>query len=393
MFDTISIGTSGLLISSKGLRAVGNNLANVNTPGYKGSQLVFADLVEQQGGGMQTPSDGTTDSSLGAGLTSIGSKVSFIAGVDQTTGNPLDLNINGSGFFTVKRDGHLLYTRNGSFHVDASGKLVNTSGDIVQGIDAHGAVSDIDINAYTHGTPKATSRVTFSGYVPATVSTVDTTVSNVQLVDRAGDQHSINLAVKNNGSGSYTVTVTSADGTTLGTGNLTFVGGIVNPTASTVAFDYKMDGTNTDHIVLDFSGVGSKDASAPLSFASQDGFQAGQKTDQTIGTDGVITIHYSNGQTAPGQQLALADFAANEDLEQMDGSMFRLKSGSRAQYGIAGANGYGALVVGHLEGSNVDMSEEFSNLIVMQRGYQAASHVISTANDMIQELFDMKGNR
>jgi flagellar hook protein FlgE len=130
-----------------------------------------------------------------------------------------------------------------------------------------------------------------------------------------------------------------------------------------------------------------------LAASSQDGYEAGTKVDQTIGSDGVVTIHYSNGQTGEGGRLALADFRTERDLEEIGGSMFVMNKDGQVQYGAAGSGSYGSLLAGHREGSNVDMAEEFSNLILMQRGYQASSHVISTANDMIQELFDMKGHR
>ena len=107
MFDTINIGTSGLLVHAKGLRLVGNNLANVNTPGFKSAQLQFAELFDQQGGTPQQ-SGASHSEGLGTGLTSIGSQINFKAGLDQSTGNPLDLNIDGNGFYAIKREGQSL---------------------------------------------------------------------------------------------------------------------------------------------------------------------------------------------------------------------------------------------------------------------------------------------
>jgi flagellar hook protein FlgE len=127
--------------------------------------------------------------------------------------------------------------------------------------------------------------------------------------------------------------------------------------------------------------------------ASQDGYAAGVRTDQSIDSDGTIKLYYSNGQTADGPRLALANFRSASELEEQSGSAFALKQGGEVEYGHAGDATFGTLRAGHLEGSNVDLAEEFGNLILMQRGYQASSHVISTANDMIQQLFDMKGNR
>ena len=102
-------------------------------------------------------------------------------------------------------------------------------------------------------------------------------------------------------------------------------------------------------------------------------------------------MHYSNNQTGKGVRLALAQFVTEGDLQEVSGGVFEKHSGAPVRYGYAGAESFGTLSLGHREGSNVDLAEEFGNLILMQRGYQASSHVISTANDMIQQLFDMKG--
>jgi flagellar hook protein FlgE len=215
MFETILIGTSGLLTHSKGLRIVGNNLANVNTPGFKGSQLEFASLVEQ-GAGHGLAGDAGS-SGLGHGLTSTGTHISFRAGVDQVTGSPLDLSIDGNGFYTVKREGRLLYTRSGDFHVDDKGLLVNSNGDHVQGLDAQGQLTDINVNSFARGTPKATSAVRLAGNLTSTVSTpsVDITVKDVQIYDANGVSHPVDLTFKNNGNGDYGLTVAKPDGTTI----------------------------------------------------------------------------------------------------------------------------------------------------------------------------------
>lgn len=394
MFDTINIGTSGLLTHAKGLRIVGNNLANVNTPGFKGSQLEFASLVEKGNAGAQALTNGANSSALGTGITSVGSAISFRAGLEQNTGNPLDLSINGNGFFTIERDGQLLYTRSGDFHVDQDGFLVNSSGNRVKGLDQNGSLVDINVDELARGFPKATSKVEFAGNLSTTVSSppVDTTVSNIAVFDANGANHPLKLTIKNNGGGDYTVTATDPAGATVATHTLKFSAGFPTAATSSVAFDYKPSTGPAFAVTLDFSrNVTSLVQSTTLAVSGQDGHEAGTKTDHSIGADGEVTIHYSNGETARGGQLALADFKVESDLEPVGGSMFATRQDARVRYGIAGGEGYGSLVAGRREGSNVDMATEFSNLILMQRGYQASSHVISTANDMIQQLFDMKG--
>ena len=396
MFDTIFIGTSGLLNHAKGLRVVGNNLANVNTPGFKSSQLQFANLFEQGGGNTSQSGAENNGSGTGTGLSSLGAKISFRAGLDQGTGNPLDLNINGNGFYAIKRDGEILYTRSGDFRFDDKGILVNSNGDHVMGLDGGGKLVDITVDNLSRNSPKATANVTFSGNLTSTVAVpaVDTTVTGITVLDANGTDQPVSLTFVNAGAGTYNVTVKNAAGTSVGTGTLKFAAGFPTAGFDSITFTHAPAGVTPFAVKLDFSkDVTSLASASTVAVASQDGHIAGVRTDQTIGADGTLTIQYSNGQSATGQRLALADFQSDTALKEAGGSAFRAVSGASVQYGHAGVAAFGSLVAGHREGSNVDLAEEFGNLILMQRGYQASSHVISTANEMIQQLFDMKGNR
>lgn len=396
MFDTIFIGTSGLLNHAKGLKVVGNNLANVNTAGFKSSQLQFANLFEQGGGNTSRSGSETSNNGAGSGLASLGSQLSFKAGLDQGTGNALDLAISGNGFYAIKREDEILYTRAGSFGFNEDGVLVNSTGDKVMGLDAGGKLSEITLGSLAHSKPKATSNVTFTGNITSTVATpaVDVVVSSVSVIDPNGTDRPVSLTFKNNGAGDYTLTVKDAAGVTLATGNIKFAAGFPTAGFNSLSFTYAPAGVTAFDVKLDFSSnVTSLATASTLGVKTQDGYSAGVRTDQTIGADGVVTVNYSNGQTATGQRLALADFQTGEALVEAGGSAFRKQASASVQYGYAGVDTFGSLQAGHLEGSNVDLADEFGNLILMQRGYQASSHVISTANGMIQELFDMKGHR
>lgn len=396
MFDTLYIGTSGLLGNAKGLKIVSNNLANVNTPGFKGSQLQFADLFEQGGG--VTNGQGQQHGNAGMGVATLGAALNFRPGSDQSTGNPLDQSINGNGLFTVRRDGELLYTRAGDFRFDGDEVLTNGAGDHVQGLDGSGRLVDITLDAYASSAAKATANITFNGILTTTVAVppVDAAINGVTVIDPAGGSHTINLSFKDIGGGSYTVTATDGvtGGATLGTGTLKFAGGL--PVAGNNGFtiQYASTGVPAFAVKLDFSSnVTAQSTPTTLAMGKQDGYVAGVRTDQAIAADGTVTVSYSNGQKVKGPRLAIAQFVTEKDLVQVGGSAFAKTAEGTVHYGYASTDTYGTLVAGHREGSNVDLAEEFSNLIVMQRGYQAASHVISTANDMIQELFDMKGHR
>ncbi len=395
MFDTLYIGTSGLLSNAQGLKVVSNNLANVNTPGFKGSQLQFSDLFEQGSAGSQ---HGGAQATVGAGVGTLGARLNFKPGNDQSTGNPLDLSINGNGLFVVKRDGQLLYTRSGNFQFNADNVLTNSAGDHVQALGSGGQLTDVTLDMLGSSAPQATATIKFSGNLTSTVAVppVDASVSGVTIIDAAGASHSVTVTLKDAGGGSYNVSINegTATGVLLGSGSIKFTAGVPVAGSDAFTFQYTSTGGASFPVKLDFSkNVTSLLTPSTLSMNGQDGHVAGVRTDQSIDPDGTISVRYSNGQTAKGARLALAQFNAEGDLEQVGSGAFAKQPGSSVQYGYAGGESNGSLVAGHLEGSNVDLAEEFSNLIVMQRGYQASSHVISTVNDMIQELFDMKGHR
>jgi len=395
MFDTIFIGTSGLLNHAKGLRVVGNNLANVNTPGFKSSKLQFSSLFEQSGGRPSQLEGAGNLVRTGSGLGSFGTQINFRAGLEQGTGNPLDLAIDGNGFYVVKRGDNLLYTRAGDFNFNAQGILVNSAGDHVQGLE-NGRLTDISLDKLERSAPKATATVTFRGELALTAATppIDKTLAGVTVLDANGVDHPLSLSFHNDGNGVFTVTAKDGANATVATGQIKFSGGVPVAGSNSLSFSYTPAGGAAAPLQLDFSKLVSVETTTvPISVASQDGYMVGVRTDQTFDADGLLTVQYSNGQKVSGPRIALADFPSEGALEEAGGSTFRTVGGAEAQYGYSGTGGFGKLASGRREGSNVDLAEEFGNLILMQRGYQASSHVISTANDMIQQLFDMKGNR
>lgn len=394
MFDSIYIGTSGLVAYSQGLQVISNNLANVNTTGFKGADLQFTDVFEQNSLDQQTPGAGAR--ALGSGVAVLSTQLRMAAGTDQTTKNPLNVRIDGNGMFALRRGDQTVYSRAGNFSFNDAGLLVNADGDHVLGRAADGTLADITLNGLKDGPGKATGQIAISGNLSSTVAVpaVNATLNNVPIIDAAGTSHAVNLTFKNLGSGSYTVSIAdaAAGGAVLGSGTIKFANGLPVPGSSTVSFSYASTGVTAIPVVLDFSnGVTSQTGTSTLQVASNDGYGPGTLSDEAIGTDGVLTVTLSNGQTITGQTIALASFSNQQDLVEISGGAFT-NAGAAPTYGSPATGGYGALVAGHLEGSNIDLAQEFSNLILMQRGYQASSHVISTANDMIQELFDMKGN-
>jgi flagellar hook protein FlgE len=396
MFDSISIGTSSLLNHAKGLRVVGNNLANVNTPGFKSSQLQFSDMFAKGSDNPQLASGDGNGSGMGTGVASLGAQISFRAGVDQTTGNPLDVAIDGNGFFVIKRDDELMYTRSGDFRFDQDGILVNSHGDQVMGLNENGQLVTINVSTLDRNPPKQTANVVFEGALssPATGTPVPFTLNGVTVIDAHGVNRSIDLRftfTRNDPVSEYAVDMVKTGADAVPVGTLKFVNGQPMVGFETLTFDYKPGDDPAMSVKLDFAKVTTVTTNSTLGVKSQDGYALGLKTDQSIGQDGTIKIMYSNGKDAKGQRIALADFQTDESLVESTGGAFFKREAEPVSYGYAGDGSFGKLNAGHREGSNVDLAEEFGNLILMQRGYQAASHVISTANDMIQQLFDMKG--
>ncbi|MBI3229337.1 MAG: flagellar hook-basal body complex protein, partial [Burkholderiales bacterium] len=341
--------------------------------------------------------DGTSNR-LGGGLETLGSMINFKEGLDQTTGNPLDVAIKGDGFFVVKKDGNLFYTRAGSFHFNEEKFLVNSSDQRVQMLQ-NGRLADISLSNAAVVKAKATANVTISGQLnmPATVPnpSVPQDPPALDVFDANGKKYSLTFDFVQSAAKEFTLR--PSDGNAGGSFDQTsfvinFNNTIASPPSINLVYTPPAGGSPIKMKVDLSTGLTAGLATSSLK-ATQDGAEPGKLASESIDEKGVVVFKYSNGETQNGPQLALANFATVTDLEQADGGNYSLKTGRAVEYAHAGDPTFGTLKAGHREGSNVDLAEEFGNLILMQRGYQASSHVISTANDMIQELFDMKGHR
>lgn len=393
MIGSIFIALSGLRGFEKGLRVIANNTANLNTPGFKGSRLQFANLFHP--GGMGSGGVGSGAERTGYGLYTVGTMLDLQQGQFQTTGNSLDLGIDGLGMFVLRDEsGRIHYSRDGQFVLDANGKLVSvTTGEEVMAFDAGGALVPVSIENLSTNAASPTANVVFRGNLSSTVTT--RTVGNVTVIDRVGATHtlSVKLDAVAGSPGSWDVTL--LDGTaTVGTGRIAFVNGLPDPASSKVTIAYAIAGQADLPVTLDFStNVTSFDSGSQstLAVSSQDGHAQGSLTSATFDAAGVLQLSYSNGQKVKGVQLALARFGSVEAIEPVGNNEFQARDGQPWELGRAQAQGFGTVRSGVVEVSNVDLSQEFSDLVIMQRGYQASSQVVSTANEMLGELFAMKG--
>lgn len=397
MLDSIFIGTSGLQTFAADLKVVSNNVANLNTPGFKASHSMFSSLYyagQGDGAGQYLSSD----TRFGGGVALDRTIVDFRSGDVRQTGNPLDLNVTGEGFFITreKGSGQAVYTRAGQFEFNRDGTLVVRGTDRqVMGRNPMGDETGISLNGLRISAPKATTTVKLSGNLSSSATTFS--LPSLKLIDTVGGVHALTTTFtpKTGAAGTWQVKV--SDGATdIATGDIQFNNGIPAPAANTLTFTYKPAGTTGTAVTLDFSGnVTNFDTGSVSSLAvdQNDGYAVGTLKSVSIDADGTLNLAYSNGQAAKGAKVALATFDVNARLEPLDGGDFTYGSSNGVHVGQANQGSFGSIGANQVEGSNVDLASEFSNLIVAQRAYQASSRIVSTANELLQDLFDMKGHR
>lgn len=397
MLDSLYVGMTGLEGYSKGLRVISNNVANLNTPGFKGSQQQFADLFYQGGASGSAGADGRFPQ-YGTGLNTLATTINFKAGETRQTGNALDVSVTGDGFLVVKDENGTAqrFTRAGQLRFDAAGFLTTQNeGERVQGFAESGILGDMSLEGLRAHAGKPTGSIVLQGNLSSTLTT--STLENVKFVDSAGAEHVVKLVFKRTSAADKDWTVDVVDGTTtLATGNVSFADGKPVSGKDSFSFSYTPTGGSAMSITVslgkDVTSFASGSTSS-IAVATQDGLAPGTLSNVTFDVDGFMSLTYSNGETVKGAQLALARFDSSTALESLGGNQFAAKDASLARFGRPNAGGMGKITAGQLELSNVDLSVEFSDLIVMQRGYQAASRIVSTADEMLKELFDMKGHR
>ena len=411
MIRSMYAAVSGLRAHQTMMDVVGNNIANVNTNGFKKSNVVFQDILSQTLNGASAPTaglGGTNAAQIGLGVQVNNIAQNFLQGALQSTGRDLDLSIQGDGFFSFEQDGQQLYGRAGSFFVDAAGNLVSSSGGYVQGweADPSGAINNtgpagrIRIPAGEQVAPVVTSEVNLGGNLPADAVVGDTHYSSLNMYDGQGATVALNITFTKTADNEWDLSATYGDAATpvaVSDNTLQFdaAGRLVAPAdsgADIAAGSIPGLGAITLTLGGDAPGeVSQMAALGSISAITQDGSSTGSLAGLTVGQDGVITGSYSNGQVKPLAQIAIAAFANPEGLERVTGTMFieSVNSGL-AQLGAASAGGRGVVSPGTLEMSNVDLAEEFTNLIRTQRGFQANSRVITTSDEMLQEIVNLK---
>ena len=406
MLRSLFSGITGLRQHQTMMDVVGNNIANVNTTGFKSSSVVFEDTLSQmvRAAGAPTPGagglGGVNPAQIGLGVQLGGIATNFGQGSAQNTGKQTDLMIQGDGFFVVRNVNESIFSRAGSFTFDSDGRLVNNSGMVVQGwsqLNADGSVntdsplSDITLPTSTMLDPTPTSNVTIGGNITAnadpTKFATNTLTLGATVYDGAGNATPVSMVFQQTDGATYTISVKDASGAEIATGDITFdpaTGKRVSSTDPTFT-------ANGQSVNLDLSSVTDFGGPKSLAVTATDGSTAGNLQQFRIGPDGSVIGVFSNGLKKTMAKVALANFNNPGGLEKIGDTCFRTTTNSGlAQVGVAGSGGRGELVGGALEMSNVDLAQEFTSLIVAQRGFQANSRVITSSDEMLQELVNLK---
>ncbi len=416
-------GLSGLNATSKNLEVIGNNVANSNTFGAKSSRAEFADMYA-------TAMNGAGASAIGIGVNLAAVTQQFTQGNIVTSENPMDLAINGAGFFQVS-DGKnpVMYTRNGQFKVDRDGFVVNTQGNRLMGYPADGTGTILPGQATalqmpTAGiTPSATTKIKLemnldarsATTLPAVSPLIDmsdpTTYNNatsLTVYDAKGQDVALTYYFQKAATDQWNVYVT-ANGTPLATdasGNpiastaITFPSNGGTPTAPVGAVTLNIPAsTNTagaatlaiPGVALTLSGASQYGSPFAVTDLSQNGYAAGQLVGIQFEANGVVTARYSNGQSKPAGQVEVATFRNPQGLQPLGGNAWaRSFATGDPILGVPGDGNLGALQSGALEESNVDLTAELVNMITAQRVYQANAQTIKTQDQVLQTLVNLR---
>ncbi len=414
MFPGFSAALSALTADTTAIDVSGNNLANLNTPGFKASQVEFSDLMSQSLGSALNPAQ------VGMGVGPLQTNTNYIQGGITTTGGPTDVAIEGNGFFVLQdSSGQTLYTRDGSFQLDSSGNLVTATGQNVQGwtavngvVNPNGAVSNLSVptGALIPGTTTTTMSLNVNLDAGSPTSGTGSTFSApIQVYDSLGASHTltVNYTKTATNSWGYTVTIPSSDlskggKTTLATGTLTFDsnGNLTSPAAgagpTAIAVSGLSDGAadmNINWNMFDANGNSNitqlSDTSA-LEGVSQDGAAPGQISNVSLQNGGLLVATYSNGQQVTVGQLAMANIQNPSSLISVGENNLKTSAATApVTVGAANSGGLGQVLGGSIEGSTADMATEFTNLLTYERSYQAAARVITTGDQMLQDTLNL----
>ncbi len=419
MLQALFAGVSGMNAYQTQLEVIGNNIANVDTTGFKAGRVTFEDQLSQTlrySAGPDSTLGGQNPEQIGLGVTLGTVDTLQTQGNLQSTGKPTDLALQGNGFFLVSNGSSVSYTRDGSFDIDSQGNLVNPSNGmhlVGYTADKNGAIdttktldgsSVIKIPVGTLTTVKATQNATLQGNLDATNPT-GTWTTSLKAYDSLGIGHDLTYKFTKTPVSATAPTGASGEWSWTASEGATQVGSSATTGSSPLNFDANGAILNTAPLALSLAPAGAKPlnvtvdvstlsqlaGASSVTTTSQDGFPVGTLQTFSIDTKGIISGIFTNGQTQTLGQVATASFTNPAGLAKEGGNLFSVSSNSGlAQVGVAAQNGRGKISTGYTEMSNVDLSSELTNMIVTQRGFQANTKIISTVDELLQEIINLK---
>lgn len=455
MMRAMMAGISGLRMHQIKMDVIGNNIANVNTTGFKSSRVTFKEVFSSTTAEASAPDGergvgGVNPMQVGMGIALSSIDLQYTEGSVDRTDNPLDVSIEGSGLFVTQDNAAsgFYFTRAGMFGIDKSGNLITSSGARVCGwqskTKSEGSIEDdtfdttlqvSPINVYhddVNGNkkiiaPQATNQVVLSGNINSANKEDEVVSIPMSLYDAYGNEHQAQIEIERRDGAvntwNYRVSLNSAPDETIANGTLVFenegdataeqfigkfkemttnkatdlddlatedLDDITNGKLSLeIAFDPD-DTSNVGTIEFDFNALTQYASGDSAKVFESNGYSAGELVDYSIGADGIITGVYSNGKQQPLAMIAIASFDNPQGLKKVGDSSFTQTANSGEFKAVAPNTTAGSLVSNTLELSNVDLSKEFTEMIITQRGFQSNSRIITTSDEMLQELVNLK---
>jgi flagellar hook protein FlgE len=421
MFTSFSTALSALDATSTAIDVVANNLANLNTTGYKDSTVSFQDLVTESTGA------GLAQTQVGFGVAPPVTTAQFTQGSLETAGGTLDSAIQGQGFFVIESaTGAQQYTRDGTFQLAADGTLQTENGADVQGysvtngvVNTNQAIGNIVIQQGQIRQPVATQNISVSMNLDSTSAngTPNTFSTPIQVIDSLGNPLTLTMNYTQSATNplqwNYQVTIpgNATTGGTPGTptpllatpGTLTFnsSGQLVSPPSTSGSIPLQITGLtdNAADLNINFNLYNSSgnptitqysEASA-VSANSQDGVASAQVVSVAMANGGLVMAQYSDGTQEVVAQLALANISNPESMTAVGNNDYEASAATALPaIGTANTGGRGQILGGQLESSTVDIAQEFTNLIVLQRAYEANSKVVTTVDQLSQDTINLK---
>ena len=409
MINSLRSGVSGIRTHQVRMDVIGNNIANVNTPGFKRSRVAFHEVLAQLqlGVGRVAGASVVNPSYSGRGVHVGAIDQDWTQGAFQTTNVQTDLSLSGDGFFLASNGTQNFLTRAGNFTFNNLGELTTATGLNVQGwaIDANGNIDmseldnvQIDFLAQSSANPKFTENVMLSGNLAADATVGETITISTAIYDEQGTAYNAVIEFTKSATDNewdYEIRYDGAAApppfaTVTGTAMFDIDGSLISPLTASLTWDAAYVASAAP-ITVDLSEITQFSGSTTAMVSDQDGYTAGRFVGYNIDVNGVVSLNFSNGQQQSAFQLALGNVYNPNGLLQLGENLYGLSAASGdLLLGRPGFEFETSVVAAALEMSNVDLATEFTDMIVTQRGYQASARVVTTSDELLQEIVQLK---